>query len=65
MGATRLCRYRVSANLLLCGEYAITEPGGLGVACALDRYLDCRIEPAEAFSYIGITPAATLHCRLL
>jgi phosphomevalonate kinase len=44
---------RVPGNLLLCGEYAITCPGGLGVALALSPVLTLRISPAAAFSFSG------------
>ena len=48
---------RVSApgNLLLCGEYAVLEPGGLGIAAAIPPRAAAEIRPAE-------TPA--VRCRI-
>jgi len=43
----------VPGNLLLSGEYAVTSPGGLGVALALAPSLHLRIRPAAAFSFSG------------
>ena len=41
-------------NLLLCGEYAITRPGGCGVALAISPTLTLSISPAPAFSFTGL-----------
>ena len=44
---------RVPGNLLLCGEYAITEPGGLGLACAVDRYAIARVGDSDSLVITG------------
>ena len=41
---------KVTGNLLVLGEYAVLEPGGLGVTLAVDRYLTVTIEPADRFA---------------
>lgn len=40
----------VPGNLLLLGEYAITAPGGKGIAIAVDSYVKIESTPAKHFS---------------
>ncbi len=40
-------------NLLLFGEYAVTLPGGLGVACGIQPKVVATVEPAPRFSILG------------
>ena len=44
---------RVPANVLIAGEYTITEPGGLGIALALDRHVEMTVERASSFEFVG------------
>lgn len=44
----------VPGNLLLFGEYAITFPGGLGIAVATDTPLIIDIQPSSEFLLTGI-----------
>jgi phosphomevalonate kinase len=46
-------RVSVPGNLLLLGEYAVLEEGGLGVALAVERRLTALAEPAEALTLTG------------
>jgi len=55
----------VPGNLLLSGEYAVTLPGGRGVALALDKTLRLHIEPAPAFSFRGIAGERRLNGKRL
>lgn len=43
----------VPGNLLLLGEYAVLEHGGMGLALAPDIRVRLEIEPAEAFGLTG------------
>jgi phosphomevalonate kinase len=43
------------SNLLLFGEYAVTVPGGLGIACGLEPRVSGVIEEAPGFSIRGTT----------
>ncbi|MFP4431735.1 MAG: mevalonate kinase [Spirochaetota bacterium] len=43
------------SNLLLFGEYAVTVPGGLGIACGLEPRVSGVIEEAPSFSIRGTT----------
>ena len=43
----------VPGNLLLLGEYAVLEEGGLGIAVALERRLVVRAEPADELTIVG------------
>ncbi len=42
-------------NLLLFGEYAVTVPGGLGIACGVEPRVSGVIEEAPEFSILGTT----------
>jgi phosphomevalonate kinase len=46
-------RLSVPGNLLLLGEYAVTEEGGLGLALAVDRRVVVDLEPAPALVVEG------------
>ncbi|TVR03537.1 MAG: hypothetical protein EA403_06690 [Spirochaetaceae bacterium] len=48
-------RFHVPANILLVGEYAVIEPGGLGVAAAVEPSVTVTIEPDAQFLIRGIT----------
>jgi phosphomevalonate kinase len=49
-------RWSVPANLLVAGEYAITSPGGLGVAVAVDPRATAQVFVREA----GVQPGPDL-----
>ncbi|MDR2734664.1 MAG: hypothetical protein LBC99_08535 [Spirochaetota bacterium] len=55
----------VPGNLLLSGEYAVTLPGGRGVALALHKTLRLCIEPAPAFSFRGSAGGRSLNGKRL
>lgn len=44
----------VPGNLLLAGEYAITEEGGLGLAFAVEPRVEVLVEPARKLGITGI-----------
>ena len=46
-------RLSVPGNLLLLGEYAVTEEGGLGLALAVDRRVIVEVEPAPTLIVEG------------
>jgi phosphomevalonate kinase len=48
----------VPGNLLLLGEYAVLEEGGLGLAMAIERRASISVEPARDLSIIGTWPGA-------
>jgi phosphomevalonate kinase len=43
----------VPGNLLLLGEYAVLEPGGLGIALAVEPRLRLAVEPGRALTVAG------------
>ncbi|MFO8063766.1 MAG: hypothetical protein R6V29_03935 [Spirochaetia bacterium] len=43
----------VPGNLLLFGEYAVLEQGGLGLACATGPHVRAYLDPAEGFTVEG------------
>ena len=43
----------VPGNLLLFGEYAVLEQGGLGLACAIGPHVRAYLEPADGFTVEG------------
>jgi len=47
-------RLTVPANLLLLGEYAILEEGGLGIAIAVERRVVVSIAPATELTIVGV-----------
>jgi phosphomevalonate kinase len=46
-------RITVPGNLLLMGEYAVLEPGGLGLAVAPEKRIEVKVEPAAELSIRG------------
>ena len=50
-----IARGSVAANVLLFGEYAILERGGMGIACAVAPRIEITISAASAFAVVGIT----------
>ena len=46
-------RLVVPGNLLIAGEYAVTEEGGLGFAVAIARHVRARWSRSKAFTVIG------------
>lgn len=58
-------RMDAPGNLLLMGEYAVTEPGGMGLCLApeLRAVLICRpqTEPDAPFHFVGIWPGSGLE----
>lgn len=46
-------RLVVPANLLLVGEYAITERGGTGIAIAIEPVVSLIVDPEQPFSITG------------
>jgi mevalonate kinase len=51
----------VPGNLLLLGEYAVLEPGGLGVTLALERRVVIRVEPALRLEVLGFWGREAVH----
>jgi phosphomevalonate kinase len=51
----------VPGNLLLCGEYAILEPGGLGLCLAVERRVRLTARPAPAFSLVSVLGREERH----
>jgi phosphomevalonate kinase len=52
-GSGAVIRLTVPGNLLLLGEYAVTEEGGLGLALAVDRRVVVDVEPSPSLSVEG------------
>lgn len=52
--------FSLPANLLLAGEYAILEEGGLGLGLAVDFRLQGRIEPTDHWELQGLWPGGGL-----
>jgi mevalonate kinase len=52
---------RVPANILIAGEYAVLEKGGLGLAVAVNVHADAQFdaESREALRIQGDTPSGT------
>ena len=51
----------VPGNLLLLGEYAVTDEGGLGLALAVDRRVSLELEPSSALVVEGRWGGGTAH----
>jgi phosphomevalonate kinase len=51
----------VPGNLLLLGEYAVLEPGGLGLAVAVNHRVRVTAEPASRLSIEGRMGRAVVH----
>ncbi|MBN2510879.1 MAG: hypothetical protein JXB03_11405 [Spirochaetales bacterium] len=43
----------VPGNVLLTGEYMVTEPGGMGIAAAIERRIHLETEPSDTFELHG------------
>jgi phosphomevalonate kinase len=54
----------VPGNLLLLGEYAVLEEGGLGLAAAVDRRVRIGTSPGRALSVEGSWPGGALEWTL-
>jgi phosphomevalonate kinase len=54
-------RLSVPGNLLLLGEYAVLEDGGLGLAAAVDRRVRCTVEAAPGLSVRGTWPGGAVQ----
>jgi phosphomevalonate kinase len=52
-----LLRLSVPGNLLLLGEYAVVEPGGLGIAIAIEPRVTAVVRPAESATVAGFARA--------
>jgi len=52
-------RLKVPANLLLSGEYAITEEGGLGYSVALGVYATLRSQESSCWTLHGLWPGGS------
>ncbi len=50
---------RIPGNLLLLGEYAVLEPGGLGIVMAVEPYVVASWSSAPHFCLTGVTPQAS------
>ena len=50
-----LIRLSVPGNLLLLGEYAVVEPGGLGIALAIEPKVSATAREAKEASIIGLS----------
>lgn len=48
-----MCKLEVPGNIVLLGEYAVLEEGGLGVVIAIDRKISLTLEPADSFEVKG------------
>ena len=64
-------RLTVPGNLLLAGEYAVLEEGGLGAALAVEPRLTVTVFPAERWEIVGrwigggeLTGAGGRHARV-
>ena len=54
-------RLSVAGNLLLLGEYAVLEEGGLGLAAAVERRVVLTVRPAPALEVTGSWPGGSMH----
>jgi phosphomevalonate kinase len=53
-------RLSVPGNILLLGEYAVLEEGGLGLAMAVDRRARITCQPSGGLAVTGSWPGSTL-----
>lgn len=49
-------RLSVPGNLLLLGEYAVLEEGGMGLAVAVERRIRVSLEPGKTLQVVGAWP---------
>ena len=54
-------RLAVAGNLLLLGEYAVLEEGGLGVGVAVERRVRFRAVPSDRFLVEGVWPGGGMR----
>jgi phosphomevalonate kinase len=54
-------RLSVPGNLLLLGEYAVLEEGGLGLAAAVDRRVRCAVQAGPGLSVRGSWPGGAVE----
>lgn len=54
-------RLSVPGNLLLLGEYAVLEEGGLGFAAAVERRVVVTVQPADALEVTGSWPGGEIR----
>jgi phosphomevalonate kinase len=54
-------RLTVPGNLLLLGEYAVIEEGGLGLALAVDRRVVVDVQPSSTLTVEGRWAGQTVH----
>ncbi len=47
-------RVSASGNIILMGEYAVLEEGGLGIAAAVDGRVHVEVRPARSLSVTGV-----------
>jgi len=52
-------RVSVPGNMLLLGEYAVLEEGGLGAAAAVEKRVRLQAEPARSLSVEGVWPGGS------
>jgi len=56
-----MMRITVPGNLLLFGEYAVTEEGGYGIAAAIGPRLTVSVEPASELEITGLWADERVH----
>jgi phosphomevalonate kinase len=56
----RPVRLTVPGNLLLLGEYAVLEEGGLGLAMAVDARVKLQVSPARSLSIEAVRPGNSI-----
>jgi len=54
-------RISVPGNIILLGEYAVLQEGGLGVAFAVERRVRLEAEPAQSLSVKGVWPGGSFQ----
>lgn len=53
----------VPGNLLLLGEYAVLEPGGLGIAVAIEKRVELKVEAAEELTVVGVNGQGAVNWK--
>ena len=51
--------FTVPGNVLLMGEFAVLEEGGLGIALAVERRVRVRIQPGPSLTFKGVWAGTT------
>ncbi|HET6486208.1 MAG TPA: hypothetical protein VFH83_07295 [Spirochaetia bacterium] len=54
-------RLTVPGNMLLLGEYAVLEEGGLGIAVAVERRVRFHARPSDRFRIEGVWPGGAMR----